>query len=343
MRYEHSIERSTELLRAALPLMSRQQSALHPISYAVWYEYVCGGNPSLREAVDAQLAQHQALDEVRTRELFTRHIAEIDPGTAQRVSDGFSRVLTGMAESAALAGDQTARFGDSLSRLSADLLVEHDPGSTLLALQDSTRDMQSAMARLQQRLAESQREILQLRDEVRQARQDSLIDSLTGLANRRAFDERMQQWAGGDGPPHAGADPHAFLMLADIDHFKRVNDTYGHAFGDQVIKAVAQVLQQFMPGGGLAARIGGEEFALLMPAADAQQARDLAEQVRRRIAGSRIRRQGRADEAIERITVSLGLTRCRPGDSAAAVIDRADQALYQSKQGGRDRVTLLAA
>jgi diguanylate cyclase len=342
VRYEHSIERSTECLRAALPLMSRQGAGLHPVSYAVWYEYVSGDNAPLRQAVDEQLNRRSSLDEQSTQALFARHVAEVDPATAQRVSDGFTRVLSGMAESAALAGDQTARFGDSLSRLSANL-QDQGPAPVLLALQDSTRDMQSAVSRLQERLAESQREIQQLRDEVRRARHDSLVDSLTGLANRRAFDERMAQCLDTvPAPAGSSAPPDTCLLMADIDHFKRINDTYGHAFGDQVIKAVGQVLRQMAPDAGLAARIGGEEFALLLPATSVEQARELAEQVRGRIAASRIRRQGQ-NGAIEHITVSLGLTPWHPGDSVASVFDRADQALYRSKSDGRDRVTVLAA
>ena len=102
VKFEHSIERSAEHLRMALPLMSRQLSALHPVSYAVWYCYVSGESPELRQAVDQHLARHGQLDESATQALFCRHVAEVDPQTAQRVADGFQKVLSGMAESAAL-------------------------------------------------------------------------------------------------------------------------------------------------------------------------------------------------------------------------------------------------
>ena len=93
-----SIERSTELLRLALPWMSRQAAGLHPVSYAVWFDYVARTNPPLRAAIDEHLAREGALDEFATHALFTRHVADVDPETAQRVVDQMQRVLGGIAE-----------------------------------------------------------------------------------------------------------------------------------------------------------------------------------------------------------------------------------------------------
>ncbi|MDP9126531.1 MAG: hypothetical protein M3N82_18365, partial [Pseudomonadota bacterium] len=91
-----SIERSTELLRQALPWMSRQAAALHPVSYAVWFDYVAQTNPPLRAAIDEHLAREGTLDEFATHALFTRHVADVDPETAQRVVDQMQRVLGGI-------------------------------------------------------------------------------------------------------------------------------------------------------------------------------------------------------------------------------------------------------
>lgn len=325
----------------ALPLMSKQAAALHPVSYSVWYEYVAGENASLRAAVDRQLEQHGQLDEASVRTLYRRHVAEVDPQTAQRVADGFQRLLSGMAESAALAGDQTARFGSSLSKLSAEL-GEAEASPVLQEVLSGTRDMHQAVLRLQQRLTESQREIAMLRDEVRRARHESLLDGLTGLANRRAFDQRLAVCIATADVVQGDAAPPPCLLLADIDHFKRINDSYGHAFGDQVLQAVAQVFKQHAPAAGLAARVGGEEFALLLPTASLDTAQALAERLRATIAASRIRRQGGSD-SVERVTLSLGVAPYRHGESARAFVDRADQALYAAKAAGRDRVTVLAA
>ncbi|WP_144289955.1 GGDEF domain-containing protein [Ideonella sp. A 288] len=338
MKYNDSIQRSAELLRQALPMMSRQSAALNPISYAVWYTYLREAESPLRQAVDAHLQQHGTLDEAATESLYRRFIDDADPAAAQHMVDGAQRLLAGMFDSATLASNETARYGQTLSRVSQAL--DGEALASLDEVREHTTLMQATVQRLQQRLEESQREIGSLREEVRRTRTESLQDSLTGLANRRAFDQRLAACLAA-----MAADPDApppILVVADIDHFKRINDNYGHAFGDQILKAVAQVLRTVAPDSGLSARIGGEEFALLLPATPLEASVGLAERVRTAIAGSRIRRKGHEDP-IERVTVSLGVTAYRAGESAVQFVDRADQALYASKSGGRDRVTTLGA
>src|SRR5574337_1124426 len=116
MKYEHSIERSAELLRRALPLMSRQGAPLHPVSYAVWYAYAADDPAALRQAVDAHLARHGTLDEAATQAIYRQYLADLDPDTAIRVADGVRRVLSGISNSAAAASEQTTQFGQSLDR-----------------------------------------------------------------------------------------------------------------------------------------------------------------------------------------------------------------------------------
>ena len=353
MEYHDTVERSTELLRKALPLMSRQTAALHPVSYAVWYAYVADVNAPLHKALDAHLAAHGVLDEAATDMLYRRFLTDPGADTAQQVSDGLAKLLDGMQASAAAAGDQTARYGHTLQRLSAALGPPDDqasmstPPAALGEVLEHTLQMQAALARLQKELADSQREIGSLREEVRRARHESLVDALTTLANRRAFDRRLLNCLAADaavlGRPQLGA-PVSLLMI-DIDHFKRINDSYGHAFGDQVLRAVAQVLKALTPEGGLAARVGGEEFALLLPGLPLVQAQALAEKLRTTVAASRIRRKN--SDGDERITVSLGVAQflqqtagsdLSVDEAPADFVDRADRALYAAKQAGRDRV-----
>src|SRR5471032_1275707 len=116
-----SIERSAELLRQALPWMARQQAGLHPVSYAVWFDYVAQTNPPLRAAIDEHLAREGALDEFTTQALFTRHVADVDPETAQRIVDQMQRVLGGIGESAGAAGAHAVRYSASLAQLAGTL------------------------------------------------------------------------------------------------------------------------------------------------------------------------------------------------------------------------------
>ena len=376
-----SIERSTELLRLALPWMSRQQAGLHPVSYAVWFDYVAQTNPALRAAIDDHLAREGALDEFATHALFKRHVADVDPETAQRVVDQMQRVLGGIGEAAGAAGTHAARYSASLSQLAVALvrgdtargiddgtdgIARNGPAPRNLAdvvaeVIADTGTMRSQIGGLQQRLADSRREIDRLRDEVRRAREDALRDSLTGLSNRRAFDQALAASLGQDGGstsaaagaralieaaqapsasrPPGGTAPaarDAWVFVADIDRFARINDTYGRAFGDQVLRAVADALRTLVPAGATLARLDGEAFALLVPGLDAAAALLLADRVRAHIGGARIRRS--EQDAAERVTLSVGLARACEGEAAPALLARAGAALRQAKDSGRDRV-----
>jgi diguanylate cyclase len=371
-----SIERSTELLRLALPWMSRQRAGLHPVSYAVWFDYVAQTNPPLRAAVDEHLAREGALDEFATQALFTRHVADVDPDTAQRVVDQMQRVLGGIGESAGATGAHAARYAATLAQLAAALVR----GDTARGIEDpagaarnvpaprqladvvaeviaDTGTMRSQIGGLQQRLADSRREIDRLREEVRRAREDALRDSLTGLSNRRAFDQALAACLAAPAAPaptpaadaqaaraaiaaaRAPAAPEAkrsWLLMADLDRFGRINEAYGRDFGDQVLQAVAEALRTLVPAGATLARVDGGAFGLLASGLDAAAALVLADRLRAHVGSARIRNPGR--EADERVTLSVGLARARDGETPHALMGRAGAALKQAKDGGRNRV-----
>lgn len=159
-------------------------------------------------------------------------------------------------------------------------------------------------------------------------------DALSGLANRRAFfsgANRALTAARCEGRPLA-------LVLVDIDRFKGINDTFGHAAGDEVIAGLGRLLRGLARPGEVAARLGGEEFALLVPGASRDDALARAEELRRE--ASRLTFAGMRHEPV---TVSVGVAVLMPGDVVVDhLLDRADNALYASKRSGRNRVTLAA-
>lgn len=346
MRYQDSIARSAEHLRAALPLMTRQRTALHPVSYAVWYEFVSAINPGLSQAVLKHTAKGATLDEAQTWAIYREHIGEnlsaTDAAESKLISEGLVRVLDTMAASAAEAGQETARFDTSLTSWVEQLLgspCQQTQNDVLQELLNGTREIRGAMGVLQSQLEQSQREISTLRDEVQRARGEALTDALTGLANRRAFDQQLNACMNGRAEDQQEA---PCLVLGDIDFFKRINDSFGHGFGDQVLRTVAQTLKNVAADQALAARVGGEEFALLLPACSLSEAQLLAEKLRSTVAAGRIRR-GSVAQDIERVTISMGVTQWMRGESANTFYERADRALYASKHCGRNCVTVLEA
>ena len=172
---------------------------------------------------------------------------------------------------------------------------------------------------------------LHLQHEYEQA---AKTDLLTGVHNRRWMNEMFpRQIARSE---HAGQ-PLA-LVMADIDHFKRLNDTYGHAAGDVVLKAVARRLSDTLRPTDFLVRYGGEEFVALLPGATADTARIAAERVRRAI--EREEYLGTDATGALRVTISLGVAILQPGDSLEGLIERADVALYQAKAAGRNQVVV---
>jgi diguanylate cyclase (GGDEF)-like protein len=160
------------------------------------------------------------------------------------------------------------------------------------------------------------------------ARRDATHDPLTGLYNRRAAETRLES-------DHAHAlrtgEPMSVLML-DLDHFKGINDRWGHTAGDRVLVAVADVLREQLRGADLGARYGGEEFLAILPATAPEQALAVAERIRVRIAGLALA----ADEGPMRITTSIGVATLIGSESATQLLARADTAMYRAKDKGRD-------
>lgn len=177
---------------------------------------------------------------------------------------------------------------------------------------------------------------LELAHRLREANEElaalALQDALTGLSNRRRFELALA-----DGSLLASGEPGEFaIMFIDVDWFKRFNDRYGHAFGDGALRAVAQVIGDRLPAGAIAARIGGEEFAVLLPDASAAVAEALAESIVQRVRAHAIAHE---DSAYGCVTVSVGLTLSARSENvnAAALLDRADAAMYRAKSEGRNR------
>jgi diguanylate cyclase (GGDEF)-like protein len=167
-------------------------------------------------------------------------------------------------------------------------------------------------------------------DAMQDLRAESMTDLLSGLLNRRGFEEHGRKalaHAGGIGVPAA-------LLICDIDHFKSVNDRFGHACGDQVITAFGRCLSDAAGGEHVTARIGGEEFAVVLAGANLKTGRLFAEAVRN--ACSTLKISGLPEDCA--VTASFGVAEMQAGEDLTSLMRRADAALYEAKRRGRDRV-----
>lgn len=192
------------------------------------------------------------------------------------------------------------------------------------------QDMANRLQGLAERVANMEQEAMGYREHLEEQRQKALIDPLTGLPNRAAWSERVDQevleWQENGG--------HLLMAILDLDHFKRINDSYGHQAGDKVLKIVASVLRKRLRSRDFIARFGGEEFVLLIPQTAMAAGCQLAESLRAAIEACPFHFKG------ERVTItlSIGISAFRSGERSEVVLKRADEALYRAKHLGRNRV-----
>jgi diguanylate cyclase len=194
---------------------------------------------------------------------------------------------------------------------------------------------QEVAARLQslaERVAHMEQEAQGFREHLEEQRQKALIDPLTGLPNRAAWSERLEHEIG-QWQQHGNT---LLLAMLDLDHFKRINDNYGHLAGDKVLKIIASVLRKRLRGTDFIARFGGEEFVLLMPSTVPANGKKLLETLRAAIEACPFHFRG---EPVT-VTLSIGLAAFRAGEHSDLVLKRADQALYRAKHAGRNRVEM---
>jgi diguanylate cyclase len=338
MRYPEPKDQTVALLRQVLAQLGQHDAALNPLTFAVFYEHMAGMNRRLSEALGQAMQVTPRLSDETVRGLHRDFVAEVGIDEAERIRGDMQRVMTSIVESAARTGEAAGSFDERLSGLSGALA-----GRDMAALAPhidaalaGTLEMRSSVQTLQQQVAQSRGEIDQLRADLLRTREEATLCPLTRVLNRRGFEERLGVMLR-DVPPKGST--HCLIML-DIDHFKRVNDTHGHLVGDRVIEGLGEVLRSVPAEPGMAcARYGGEEFAILLPATTLNKAVQVAETVRTRTHGIRLRSRATKEVQVT-VTVSAGVAAWRPGEDAGELVSCADAALYRSKESGRDRVTV---
>lgn len=319
--------------------MAQNPAPLTPISYAVWYEHVSGVNAALSRELGCLLDEGKSLNDDMINALYDKHVADLNEKDMQRISASLQQTLENVSRSAKQAGEQANQYGSALDQWGKRLSSPDEVGKALadIGLQEilqNTDAMKESVGGLKERLDESQAKIDTLHAELLRAREEAMTDALTGLFNRKGFKRKLTEYLGPDLNQHENLS----VLMLDIDHFKHVNDKYGHLVGDKVIRTVAQVIKNNIKGQDIGVRYGGEEFLVLLPETSTNGALHLAENLRRLIAASRIKRLN-SEESLENVTISIGAASHRQGETMEALIGRADAALYLSKSNGRNRVT----
>jgi diguanylate cyclase len=334
--YDAPPEQHKEYLRQCVPLMAKNNISPDPINYAIWYEYVAGRNAQLIKEVDAIVRDKKAFTSDISMKLYKTHICNVSVESFEKINGQLQRLINQTALAVISTNDQASLAGDHFTVQSQTLEATQDQASLQAILSDiiqETKQFATLSNALKDQLNDTQKEIEQLRDELSQVREIAKTDALTGLLNRRAFDQSLNVFVTSCRPQNG------CLILWDLDHFKRINDTHGHLVGDKVLRFFSSLLQKYVAGHHQAARYGGEELAIIMPETSLAEALAIAEQIRKVMETSRLTHKGNTD-AIGKVTVSSGIAVLKGGDTAESIIGRADAALYRAKETGRNKIVV---
>ena len=330
-------ERTIGLAEAALERIKTLRVPASPQNFEIWYTYSSSQNAELNNAINAHLNSSGTITSKQLEEIYLRHFSAARIGeridkVGTQIAGEIEQVMAMIEASIGNADD----YSKSLAGATAHIANEADREQVRMIVESlisATREVEGKNQAMQQRLRDSRQEIRELQENLEVVRTESLTDPLTTLSNRKFFDntfDRMLKEAAAKNEPLA-------VILTDIDHFKKFNDTYGHLTGDQVLRLVAVSLKHNVKGQDIAARYGGEEFVVVLPKTTLTQAVTVADHIRRAVQSKELMRRS-TGETLGRVTISLGVAAWRRGDDVASILERADSCLYAAKAAGRNCV-----
>ncbi len=319
--------------------MMKHHVAATPANYALWYTYVDNTIPRLNQEMDVVLDNFGLCPPASGDYLYKQFIASKAETSVGDLRANIELLVSEVASSMSDTMTDTTTFEAIIDKSFRDLeRVENENLSieevmTLIRqLVSESRDIRHSTRFLNSQLKNASEEITRLKTQLAEVQKDALFDGLSGLYNRRSFDDDLSAML--------HAQQSISIVLLDIDHFKTYNDDFGHLFGDTVIRALAKRIQSSCREGITAYRFGGEEFALLVPNRSLRSARQFADALRRSIEKLSVRDR-RTGMQVGNITASFGVAESEPNDTLDMLIDRADKMLYEAKNLGRNRVMPL--
>jgi diguanylate cyclase len=330
-------ERTIAFAEIALGQIKALRQTAIPRNYEIWYTYATGYNPSLNQTINETLAREgtlsaKDLDDIYNNFLSPSRLTDRIDIVGSKVVDEIDQITDMIEAAVGTTSSYTQSLADVSQRLSS--ASDHDGLRSIVEiLVRSTREVEQTNQSLEARLRASKQEIIQLQENLEAVRNESLTDPLTGLANRKYFDQMVERAV----VEAKAKNEQLSLLLTDIDHFKAFNDTYGHLTGDQVLRLVAQAVKQNVKGQDIAARYSGEEFVIILPKTPLQQALTVADHIRRAVASKELIKRS-TGENLGRVTISVGVAMLHRDDAVRSLIERADACLYAAKRSGRNLV-----
>lgn len=338
MTYLHDAKKAKSYASKAYEKIQEKGIAPTPEAFELWYVYFSGENLEVSHAIDQLLQSSKKITGEQCVQLYQQFIREnTDSEKVKAASDRVQATISEIDSVFNEVTQKTTQYNGSLEQASADLekhLSADEVKSIVANMRSGTKEILQTNETLSQELKRSARTMEAMKKDMELIRKEALTDGLTSVGNRKAFDQEILRIAA---EAKETKKPFALILL-DIDHFKNFNDTFGHMVGDQVLKLVAKTLTDGVKGRDIVSRYGGEEFAILLPDTNSQGAFLVADKLRKDVESKKIINKNTGKPMAE-ITISGGVAEFAKTENIEALITRADEALYKSKNKGRNQIS----
>jgi len=334
---QRELVQAVKYLKLTIPRMTSLEVPITPENYTVWYEYTSGANLELTKAIDDMLNSGLEFTSEINRELYDTYITSLPSGKLVGVQGETEQIVRKLLGEIKGMYDGAQSFSSTLKSSQEELLNNPDISSVsrlVSNLIEETDKVKQANSAMEKTLTTMKDEVDCLKSDMEALSVAALTDQLTGISNRRAFNEAIEQSL-----EDFNAEGTIFsLLVIDIDHFKKFNDTHGHTVGDMVLTFVAKMLKKGVKGTDMVARYGGEEFVVILPKTDYDGAITVAQLLCDKVSQTVLTMNEKQKKSLGNVTISVGVALITSGDDAISVVERADLGLYAAKESGRNRV-----
>lgn len=309
---------------------------ISPENYALWYRYTSGKDIELNDIIASMIEKQEPFTQGTLHKLFEQFCEEISSEELQRLREELQSMVTTLFRNVDEFVGESDGYGEmlleSVENMSKAESV-HEINDIVASIVKKTKTFGEKSKAVSSNLDSVQTELADLKKTLTALQEEIRHDTLTGIPNRKAFDETIERQLS-----LANRQKRTFsVLMVDIDFFKRVNDTYGHLIGDEVLQFVAQSIEARLRKEDMVSRFGGEEFVVILPETNREGAVLVAEQLRSHFSHTHMKREI-AQTKVGKVTISIGVTEYRPKETLKDLLTRADYALYSAKENGRDQV-----
>lgn len=336
--FEDSIQKAAEYAKATMLRLEFLGLPATPQNFELLYAYVSGRLPQIKDLVDGAV-RGGGFTADQARAIYDKHLgADKEKEVLQNNVKQLSEELAKVMDLISTANEGTEQFTETLSSFTSHMnkpLSVEEIRTAVSKVVSETKSIATKNQQLQEQLEKSSAQMNVMKEDLSRVQKETLTDTLTGVGNRKHLSNELKRLVLESEEQKSALS----VLMIDIDHFKKFNDTHGHLVGDQVLKLVARTLMENLKGKDCVARYGGEEFVIVLPQTKLMDAQRVADALRTSVSQKKIIRRD-THATIGQVTVSIGVAQYHPHEQLSHFLKRADAGMYMAKSAGRNRVVV---